>query len=34
MVTRRTPGSLRDNPTARREFLAVIEYPKGGSNDA
>ena len=25
MVTRRMPGSFRDDPTIRREFLAVIE---------
>ena len=33
MVTKRMLGSCRDDPTTRREFLAVIESPSGGSND-
>ena len=34
MVTRRMLGSFRDDPTTRRELLAVIESPSVGSNDA
>ena len=34
MVTTRMLGCFRDDPTTRREFLAVIESATGGSNDA
>ena len=33
MVTGCMLGSLRDDPTTRREFLAVIEGPVDGSDD-
>ncbi len=34
MVTSRMLGSFRDDPTTRREFLAMIGSPRSGSNGA
>ena len=34
MVTSRMLGSFRDDPATRREFLAMIESPRSGSNDS
>ena len=34
LVTSRMLGSFRDDPTTRREFLAMIGSPRSGSNDS
>ena len=33
MATRRMLGSFRDDPATRREFPAVIDGPRDGSDD-
>ena len=34
MMTSRMLGSFRNDPTTRREFLAMIESPRSGNNDS
>jgi GTP cyclohydrolase I len=33
MVTSRMLGAFRDNPSTRREFLAMVGHPKGVGTD-